>query len=313
MGSWTRESGAVRNLEKMIYNHSISPPASERAQVSPVAKIWRKHFKNKAGVLGLILLVLVLLTAVFGPLLYPTNPFELLGRKFTPPGEKFFLGTDYLGRDVLAGIIQGSRTSLLVGIIAAGMMMTIGVTFGALAGYHGGILDEALMRLTEFFQVLPSFILAMVVVTLFKPTLGTIILAISISTWTGTARILRAEFMSIRERDFVTASRALGSKSRRIIFREILPNALPPMIVNASLMVGVAILFEAGLSFLGLSDPNIMSWGYMIGSSRTYLRQAWWTVTFPGLAIFVTVLSLSLVGDWLNDFLNPKNRGKSRS
>ncbi len=288
-------------------------PPPEIIRPSSFAKIWRRHFKNKAGVLGLTLLLLVLLTAIFGPMFYPVNPFELLGRKFIPPGEKFFLGTDYLGRDVLAGIIQGSRTSLLVGGTAAGMMMTIGIVFGALAGYYGGLMDEVLMRLTEFFQVLPSFILAMVVVTLFKPTLWTIILAISISTWTGTARILRAEFMSIRERDFVTASRALGSKNRRIIFREILPNALPPMIVNASLMVGVAILFEAGLSFLGLADPNIMSWGYMIGSSRIYLRQAWWTVTFPGLAIFITVLSLSLVGDWLNDFLNPKNRGKSRS
>ncbi len=294
----------------MTYNLLITHAAEEKTRTSSLTLIWRRHFRNKAGLLGLILLTLVLLTALFGPMLYPVSPFELLGRKFIPPGEKFLLGTDYLGRDVLAGIIQGSRTSLLVGIMAAAMMMTIGITFGALAGYYGSLIDEALMRLTEFFQVLPSFILAMVVVTLFKPTFWTIIAAISISTWTGTARILRAEFMSIRERDFVTASRALGSKNRRIIFREILPNALPPMIVNASLMVGVAILFEAGLSFLGLADPNVMSWGYMIGSSRVYLRQAWWTVTFPGLAIFLTVLSLSLVGDWLNDFLNPKQREK---
>ena len=223
------------------------------------------------------------------------------------------MGTDYLGRDVLAGIIQGSRTSLLVGVTAAAMMMTIGIIFGALAGYHGGFMDDVLMRVTEFFQVIPSFILAMVVVALFQPSLWTIIIAISISTWTGTARILRAEFMSLRERDFVTASKAMGAKSVRIILREILPNALPPMVVNASLGVGVAILFEAGLSFLGLGDPNVMSWGYMIGSSRVYIRQAWWTVTFPGIAIFIAVLSLSLVGDWLNDVFNPKNRGKSRS
>ncbi len=283
-----------------------------KGRKSSWALIWRRHFKNKAGVLGLVLIALVLLTAFVGPLLYPVNPFELLGKKFLPPGGSFLLGTDYLGRDVLAGLIQGARTSLLVGVMAAGMMMTIGIIFGALAGYYGGLMDEILMRLTEFFQVLPSFILAMVVVTLFKPSLETIILAISISTWTGTARILRAEFMSIRERDFVTASRALGSRNGRIIFREILPNALPPLIVNASLMVGVAILFEAGLSFLGLADPNVMSWGFMIGSSRSYLRQAWWTVTFPGLAIFLTVLSLSLVGDWLNDFLNPRSRGKQQ-
>jgi len=312
MASWTQESAGAREGKKMSAKQPFNPFPQEEARRSSPVFIWRRHFKNKAGVLGLILLALVLLCAFFGPLLYPMNPFELLGRKFIPPGETFFLGTDYLGRDVLAGIIQGSRTSLLVGIMAAGMMMTIGIAFGALAGYYGGLIDEALMRLTEFFQVLPSFILAMVVVTLFKPTLWTIILAISISTWTGTARILRAEFMSIRERDFVTASRALGSKNKRIIFREILPNALPPMIVNASLMVGVAILFEAGLSFLGLADPNVMSWGYMIGSSRVYLRQAWWTVTFPGLAIFITVLSLSLVGDWLNDFLNPKSKGRKQ-
>jgi peptide/nickel transport system permease protein len=274
---------------------------------------WRRYGRNKAGNVGLILITLVLFTALLGPIIYPVNPFEILAKKFLPPGGSFPLGTDYLGRDVLAGIILGSRTSLLVGVAAAAMMMTIGIIFGALAGYHGGFIDDALMRLTEFFQVIPSFILAMVVVALFQPSLWTIIIAISISTWTGTARILRAEFMSIRERDFVTASRAMGAKGGRIILWEILPNALPPMVVNASLGVGVAILFEAGLSFLGLGDPNIMSWGYMIGSSRVYIRQAWWTVTFPGIAIFIAVLSLSLVGDWLNDFLNPKNRGRSRN
>jgi peptide/nickel transport system permease protein len=278
-----------------------------------IGLFWKRYGKNKAGNVGLILIAIVLLAAFLGPILYPVNPFEILAKKFLPPGGSFPLGTDYLGRDVLAGIIQGSRTSLLVGVTAAAMMMTIGIIFGALAGYHGGFVDDALMRLTEFFQVIPSFILAMVVVALFQPSLWTIIIAISVSTWTGTARILRAEFMSLRERDFVTASKAMGAKSVRIILREILPNALPPMVVNASLGVGVAILFEAGLSFLGLGDPNVMSWGYMIGSSRVYIRQAWWTVTFPGIAIFVAVLSLSLVGDWLNDFLNPKNRGKSRS
>jgi peptide/nickel transport system permease protein len=275
---------------------------------SKFLRFWRRYGKNKAGVIGLFVLALVLLTAFIGPLLYPVSPFEIQGKKFLAPGGRFTLGTDYLGRDVLAGIIQGSRTSLMVGITAAALMMTIGIIFGAVAGYHGRFIDEALMRLTEFFQVIPAFILAMVVVALFQPSLWTIIFAISISTWTGTARILRAEFMSLRERDFVTAARASGSRSARIITREILPNALPPMIVNASLGVGVAILFEAGLSFLGLGDPNVMSWGYMIGSSRVYIRQAWWTVTFPGVAIFLTVLSLSLVGDWLNDILNPKAR-----
>jgi len=274
--------------------------------------IWRRYLQNKAGVFGLIVFSLVLLTTFFGPLIYPVNPFEMAGKRFLPPGSAFPLGTDYLGRDVLAGIVHGARTSFFVGIMAAAVMMTIGILFGALAGYHGGFIDDALMRVTEFFQVLPSLILAMVVVALFKPSLESIILAISVSAWPGIARILRGEFLSLRERDFVAASRALGATNTRIIWREILPNALPPMIVNASLAVGIAILFEAGLSFLGLGDPNIMSWGYMIGSSRIYLRQAWWTVTFPGLAIFLTVLSLSLIGDWLNDFLNPKIKGRQQ-
>lgn len=269
----------------------------------------RKYFQNKAGILGLSVFFIVLMVTLFGPFLYPVNPFEIAGKRFLPPGGAFPLGTDYLGRDVFAGIVHGARTSLFIGIVAAGLMTTIGLLLGALSGYYGGYIDNVLMRVTEFFQVLPSLIFTMVLVALFKPSIGTIIVAIGISAWPGITRLVRAEFLSLRERDFVTASKAMGATNRRIIGREILPNALPPIIVNASLAVGIAILFEAGLSFLGLGDPNVMSWGYMIGSSRVFIRQAWWSVTFPGLAIFMTVLSLSLIGDWLNDFLNPKIRG----
>jgi peptide/nickel transport system permease protein len=269
-----------------------------------------KFYYNKAGVFGWVVFFLIFLTTFFGPLFYPVNPFEIAGKRLLPPGGSFPLGTDYLGRDIMAGIVYGAKTSFFVGIMAAALMMTLGILLGALSGYYGGFIDGVLMRITEFFQVLPSLILAMVLVALFKPSLGCIILAISVSSWPFIARILRAEFMSLRERDFITASKALGATNTRIIWRVILPNALPPMIVNASLAVGIAILFEAGLSFLGLGDPNVMSWGYMIGSSRIYIRQAWWTVTFPGLAIFLTVLSLSLIGDWVNDFLNPKTKGR---
>lgn len=263
---------------------------------------------NAAAALGLGLLAAILGFAIVGPALYRTDPWERVGRRFEPPASRFALGTDHAGRDVLAGMVTGARTSLLVGGAAASLMFLIGVTVGATAGFRGGRVDETLMRITEFFQILPAFLFAMVLVAIFTPRLATIILAIGVSNWPGTARLVRAEFLSLSERDFVTAARALGVRDRRIIVREILPNALPPIIVNSSLTVGTAILFEAGLSFLGLADPNVMSWGYMIGTSRLYLREAWWAVTFPGLAILAAVLSLSLFGDWLNDVLNPRLR-----
>lgn len=263
---------------------------------------------NAAAALGLGLLAAILGFAIVGPALYRTDPWERVGRRFEPPASRFALGTDHAGRDVLAGMVTGARTSLLVGGAAASLMFLIGVTVGATAGFRGGRVDETLMRITEFFQILPAFLFAMVLVAIFTPRLATIILAIGVSNWPGTARLVRAEFLSLSERDFVTAARALGVRDGRIIVREILPNALPPIIVNSSLTVGTAILFEAGLSFLGLADPNVMSWGYMIGTSRLYLREAWWAVTFPGLAILAAVLSLSLFGDWLNDVLNPRLR-----
>ncbi len=263
---------------------------------------------NLAACLGLGLMAGIVLLAVVGPFVHRTDPWSREGNRFEPPGGRFVLGTDHQGRDVLAGLVVGAKSSLLVGVAATAMILLIGLTVGIAAGYRGGWLDETLMRITEFFQILPAFLFAMVVVAIFSPWIWTIVLAIGASNWAGTARIIRAQFLSLRERDYVLAARALGVGDLRIIVREILPNALPPVIVNASLTVGVAILFEAGLSFLGLADPNVMSWGYMIGASRTFLRDAWWPVTFPGLAIFASVLALSLVGDWLNDVLNPRSK-----
>lgn len=263
-----------------------------------------------ASIAGLLLLGLVVATAALGPSVYPADPWQMHGQRFVEPGAGFPLGTDHLGRDVLAGLVQGARVSLAVGLAATAIILVLGVAIGAAAGYHGGRLDDLLMRVTEFFQVLPAFLFAMVLVAIFGASIWTVVVAIAVSNWAGTARLVRAECLSLREREFVAAARALGAPDPRIIVRDILPNSLPPVIVNASLTVGVAILFEAGLAFLGLGDPNVMSWGYMIGASRTYLREAWWTVTFPGLAIVATVLSLSLVGDWLNDVLNPRRRGR---
>ena len=184
------------------------------------------------------------------------------------------------------------------------------MAIGALAGYYRGWVEEVLMRFTEFFQVLPTLLFSMVIVALFGASLPMITFAIGIVSWTAVARITRAEFLRIRELEYVTASRASGARDLKLIFSVILPNALPPIIVQSALMVGSAILFEAGLSFLGLTDPNVVSWGQIIGSNRTYFLDASYTVTLPGVAIFVTILCISLVGDGRNDAMNPKLRSR---
>lgn len=276
--------------------------------LSPWREAWRVFSSNKAALLGLVLLAFVVTTLLLGPGLYGVDAGDIAGAPFTPPftAPKLWLGTDYLGRDVLAGVLIGGRATVLVGLAAAAVAVTIGVTVGALAGYFGGWVDLALSRLTELFQVLPALLFAMVLVTLFQPSLTVVVFAIGVVAWTGTARLARAEFLRLSHLEYANAARAMGAGHVRLMLREILPNALPPLIVSATLIVGAAILFEAGLSFLGLSDPNVMSWGLMVGSNRRNILEAWWAVTFPGAAIFVTVLAVSLIGDGLNDAFNPK-------
>ncbi|MFK8077877.1 MAG: ABC transporter permease [Granulosicoccus sp.] len=276
---------------------------------SPFSEAFEMFRKNHLAMAGLILLILIILAGVFGPYVYVADPFDMVWAPFSPPGEEgFLLGTDYLGRDLLAMLIHGARVSILIGLSAAFLTVFIGITVGALAGFYKGLTEEILMRITEFFQVLPTLLFSMVIVALFGASLPMITLAIGLVSWPSVARITRAEFLRIRELEFVTAARACGVSNAKLIFRVILPNALPPIIVQAALMVGSAILFEAGLSFLGLTDPNVVSWGQIIGSNREYILDASFTVTVPGLAIFLTVLAISLVGDGLNDALNPKLR-----
>jgi peptide/nickel transport system permease protein len=283
-------------------------PPIEKAR-SPLSEAWEMFRGNHAAMAGLIVLVIIILGAIFGPMLYPTDPFDMVWAPFSPPGQDGFLfGTDYLGRDLLAQILSGGRVTLIIGLSAAVLTVVIGVTVGALAGFYGGIVEEFLMRVTEFFQVLPTLLFSMVIVALFGASLPMITLAIGLVSWTAVARITRAEFQRVRELEYVMASRASGASNMGLMFGVILPNALPPIIVQSALMVGSAILFEAGLSFLGLTDPNITSWGQIIGSNRQYILESSFTVTIPGLAIFVTVLAISLVGDGLNDALNPKLR-----
>ncbi|WP_395350823.1 ABC transporter permease [Variovorax sp. UC122_21] len=285
-----------------------SATAGPRAE-HPGIEAARMFLRNPAAIAGMVLLLIVLAVAIAGPWLYPADPFEIKAAPLTPPfSEEAWLGSDYLGRDVLTALIYGGRATLLVGAVAALLSVLIGITLGAFAGYYGGKVDAVLMKITEFFQVLPALLFAMVVVTLFSPTLVTVTLAIGVVSWTGTARLTRAEFLKYRGLEFVRAERAIGARDARIIWKVILPNALPPLVVSATLAIGAAILFEAGLSFLGLGDPNQMSWGLMIGSSRQYVLSCWWAVAFPGAAIFVTVLAVSLIGDGLNDALDPKLR-----
>jgi peptide/nickel transport system permease protein len=278
---------------------------------SPWAEAWGVFRQNKAALFGLGLLVVLTLVVIVGPFVYSVDPFEIVQAPHMPPGsEDVPFGSDYLGRDILAGLIHGGRPTLLVGALAAAIAALIGITIGALSGFFGGRVDGILGRVTEFFQVLPALLFAMVLITLFGPRLLTVAIAIGVVAWTAMARLTRAEFLRIKQLDFVRSARSIGASNVRIMLRTILPNALPPIIVAGTLAAGSAILAEASLSFLGLSDRNVMSWGLMIGSSRLYLREAWWAVTFPGLAIFLTVLAISLVGDGLNDAFNPKLRSR---
>ena len=267
----------------------------------------RRFARNKGALIGAAVLALVVALALLAPFLFPDDPWEITGPPFRRPGEMgFLLGTDTLGRDVAAGIAHGARVTLLLSLVSTAVALSIGVVLGAIAGYHGGWVDDLVMRFTEFFQTIPNFILLVVLVAIFTPSITSIVVAIGIVSWPPLARIVRGEFLTLRSREFVQAAEVLGQGSGRIIFGEILPNALSPVIVSASLMVATAVLLESALSFLGLGDPNLMSWGYMIGASRTVIRQAWWISCFPGIAIALTVLALNLVGEGLSDALNPR-------
>ena len=274
--------------------------------MSGLLHLWSRFRRNRAAAAALAVLTFVVLAAAFGPLLYPVDPFDMVGRPSMPPSSAFPLGTDVSGRDMLAGLIHGARVSLLIGAAASLCATLVGLLVGSIAGYYGRLVDNLLMRCTDFFLTIPSFVLAVVIIAIFRPSVTTVTAAIAAVSWPPVARLARAEFIAHREREYVHAARALGMSNLEIIVRQILPNALPPVVVVSSLLVATAILTESGLSFLGLSDPNVISWGYMIGVGRTVLRSAWWMAAIPGLAILITVLCINLVGEGLNDALNPR-------
>ena len=272
----------------------------------------KRFAENRGAVAGLAIMAVVVIVALTAPLLVPIDPMSTRGRPLLPPGGEFMFGTDMLGRDVFAGIVHGARVSLMIGLISTVIAVVIGVTMGAVAGFFGGWVDDVLVRITEFFQTIPSFIFAILLVAIMTPSLGSIVTSIAVVTWPPIARLARSEFMSLRAREFVEAAVLSGVSRARIIIFEVLPNAVSPLIVMGSLMIATAILTESALSFLGLGDPNRISWGYMIGAARTVFRQAWWLSVFPGLAIALTVLAINLVGEGLNDALNPHLKGRVR-
>jgi peptide/nickel transport system permease protein len=267
---------------------------------------WARFTRNRLAVLGLVLVIVMIALALAAAGVAPEGPFKITGGRLKPPSADHWLGTDHLGRDVLAGVLYGARTSLLVGLLSVAMALAIGIVVGAVSGYYGGRIDDLLMRLTEVFQVMPRFFLALFVVAIFGANLWGIIFVIGILNWAEIARLIRAEFLSMKERPFVVAARAYGARDLQIIAREILPNAMSPVIVAGSLQVASAVLLEAALSFLGVGDPNAMSLGTMLNTAQQYLRYAWWTATFPGVAICLLTLGIALVSDGLNDALNPR-------
>lgn len=270
---------------------------------------WHRYARNRLGVFGLVVVVGLLLVAVLAPWLAPHDPFATSRDRFVPPlSPGHWLGTDHLGRDVLSGVIWGSRVSLLVGFAAAATAMAIGIAVGAVSGYYGGAVDAVLMRITELFQVVPRFVLALLVVAFFGSGLGKLILVIGLLSWPQIARLVRGQYLSHKALPYVDGARVLGMGSGRIMFGEILPNVMAPIIVTASLDIAQAILLEASLGFFGLGDPNVPSWGGMLNNAQAYLRLAWWLSVFPGAAIALAVLGFNLVGDAINEATNPRLR-----
>ncbi|MFH3481469.1 ABC transporter permease [Xanthobacter variabilis] len=301
---------------------NVHAPDAARAATQEVQRLTpasgrralRAFLANPTAVAGCLILVFVTAAALLAPLLFPDDPLEMAGRPLLWPGQdpRFPLGTDALGRNVLAGLVHGARVSLLIGASAAIVGLLAGILIGATAGYFGGAVDDGLVKLVEIFQTIPSFILLIVLVAIAAPSIPSIALAIGAVSWPQVARLVRAQFRALKEKEFVAAAHALGYGHARIIFREILPNALPPVIVLISVTVATAILMESALSFMGLGDPNVVSWGSMIGAGRELLRTAWYLAAVPGLAIVATVLALNLIGDGLNDALNPRLSGEGQ-
>lgn len=274
-------------------------------------EFWGRLKDNRMAMTGLALVLGLFLVSIFAPLLAPYDPNSIdLKQVLMPPSPQHWLGTDTLGRDVLSRIIFGSRVSLKVGFVAVGLATIIGLLVGALAGFYGGVVDQILMRLVDLMLCFPAFFLILAVIAVLEPSIWNIMVVIGLTSWMGVARLVRAEFLSLREREFVAAARALGASDARLIFRHMLPNALAPVMVSATLGVAGAILTESALSFLGLGvQPPTPSWGNILTAGKDNIEIAWWLSFFPGLAILVTVMSYNLLGEGIREAVDPRLKG----
>nr|WP_276532447.1 oligopeptide ABC transporter permease [Cytobacillus horneckiae] len=288
----------------------LNPNLTEKPET--LTKIFlRKFMKNKLAVIGAVFLFIIILASILAPVITPYS-FEQVNlmAKLHPPSADYWLGTDRYGRDIFTRLMYGGQISLMVAFGSVIGALIIGVSIGALAGYYGGIIDAILMRIVDIVISIPSIFLLITIVTIFKPSVGNLIIVFALTSWTSTARLVRGEFLSLRSREFVLASKTIGTKSYKIIFSHILPNAMAPIIVAATLLVGSVILAEAGLSYLGLGvQPPLASWGNMLQDAQNYtvMLTAPWYPIFPGLLILLTVLSFNFVGDGLRDALDPKS------
>jgi peptide/nickel transport system permease protein len=270
--------------------------------------IGKRFSRNRLSVAGAVVVLLLVATAALAPYISPYNPTTIdVYNVLSPPGKAHLLGTDDLGRDLLSRIIWGSRVSLKVGVVAVGIAIMIGIVIGSMAGFYGGRTDAILMRFVDIMLAFPTFFLILAVIAILEPNIFTIMAVIGVTSWMDVARLVRAEFLSLKERDFVDAARTLGISNTRLIFRHILPNALSPVFVAATFGVAGAILIESSLSFLGLGvQPPDPSWGNILTAGKDNIEVAWWLSLYPGLAILITVLSYNLVGEGLRDALDPR-------
>jgi peptide/nickel transport system permease protein len=296
----------------------LAPAAGEPSGGQDAPHRWRaavrRFLRHPAGITGLALTLLIIVAGLLAEVMAPGDPFRTAGDPLLSPSGAHLMGTDNLGRDVFGAVVHGARTSMIVVLGVTAIASVVGLAVGTVAGYRGGWIDDLLMRITELFQAVPRFFLVLLIVALFGAGLDNLIYVLAFTSWPTLARVSRAEVLSVRDRDYVEAARSIGAPDRRIVLRHVLPNVLPTAMVVIALTGSRIILLEASLSFLGLGDPTVMSWGYLVSNAQPFLRVAWWMSVFPGLAIAIAVLGINLMSDALHDVLAAysQNRGKRR-